>query len=351
MRTLGMLTAVCLALPLSVAADTGRLSDMLQMIPDAAIPAGAPRLDIAYGDGDAVRGVARNGNMAWPADDWAHEYAALRSASPGQAAALRAGEGEALSLSWRDWVHTLEVSAPPARMGVHFLFPDSEMRLRGALFGHGMEMTPRNGQMVLWQGEADHAARPDAVDPTNPFGGAEGLSTRFVVEGEWARWATGWPQIDLMQAGGFPTLADRPEVAQAVAGLSEAVRRHGRLVSVALSLDLSGQGLADWPEAALAGVFLADVVNRREEAALVGVLYPPGTDVDAIVARLRENWPGTMLARWAADPDITPIPGPRPGFVLTIGGDWGEDEAASNDALAALLRARENGTLGALIAP
>jgi hypothetical protein len=42
-----------------------------------------------------------------------------------------------MSLLYRDWVHALEVSAPPARMGLHFLYPDSEMRLRGALFGRG----------------------------------------------------------------------------------------------------------------------------------------------------------------------------------------------------------------------
>jgi hypothetical protein len=137
-RSLARFAAIVLiALPFPTLADTGQMTDLLRRIPDAALPPGAPRLDITYGNGDAVRGIARNGNLAWPADDWAHEYAALRTASPGQAAALAEGDGEAMSLLYRDWVHALEVSAPPARMGLHFLYPDSEMRLRGALFGRG----------------------------------------------------------------------------------------------------------------------------------------------------------------------------------------------------------------------
>jgi hypothetical protein len=135
--SLARLAIALIALPFPAVADTGQMTDMLRRIPDAALPPGAPRLDITYGNGDAVRGVARNGNLAWPADDWAHEYAALRTASPGQAAALAEGEGEAMSLLYRDWVHGLEVSAPPARMGLHFLYPDSEMRLRGRCSGAG----------------------------------------------------------------------------------------------------------------------------------------------------------------------------------------------------------------------
>ena len=352
MRMLSRLLAIALiAVPVPAAADTGELTDMLRRVPEAALPPGAPRLDISYGNGDAVRGVARGGNLAWPADDWAHEYAALRSASAAQAEALVAGEGEAMELYYRDWVHTLEVAAPPARMGLHFLFPDSEMRLRGALFGRGLEMATRNGQMVLWDGETDHGRDPSRADPTNPFGGAEGLSARFVVEGEWALWASGWTQIELMQTGGGATLADRGDVAQIVSGLGDAVRRYGRLVSARISIDLTGTGLEDWSDLGLHGVVIADVVNRREEAALIGFLFAPGTDTEAIATVLRERWRGSMLARWAEAPDLIAMPGARPGFILAIEGGWGEDEAASNDALAALMRARENGTLAALIAP
>jgi hypothetical protein len=349
MRYLVLVLASLLAAP--AAADTGRLSEFLRVIPDAAIPPGAPRLDIAYGNGDAVRGVARNGNEAWPADDWAHEFATLRSAPPGQAAALAASGGSTMSLGYFDWVHSLEVGAPPARMGVHALFPDSEMRLRGALFSRGMDMATRNGQMVLWEGATDHETRAAAADPENPFLREDGIALRFVVEPGRAIWASGWPQLELMQAGVGPTLAERPEVAQVLSALGEAVRREGRLVAVRMSLDLSGQGLADWPEAPLAGVFLADVVNRREEAAILGLMFPPGTDAEAVALRLRERWAGSMLARWGTEPEIAAMSGLRPGFLLTISGDWGADEAASNDALASLLRARENGTLGALLAP
>lgn len=338
------------ALPISAVADTGQLTDLLREIPDAALPPGAPQLNIFYGNGDAVRGIARNGNLAWPADDWAHEYAARRAASADQAAALVAGEGEAMSMLYRDWVHSLEVSAPPARMGLHFLYPDSEMRLRGALFARGMEVATRNGQMVLWEGETDHGREPARVDELNPFGGAEGLSSRFIVEGEWALWASGWPQLDLMQVGGGPTLADRQDVAQIVSGLGDAVRRYGRLVSARISIDLGGGGLEGWRDLGLHGVAVADVVNRREEAALIGFVFAPGTDVEAIATALRDRWRGSMLARWAEEPDLIAMPGARPGFFLAIEGDWGEDEAASNDALAALMRARENGTLAALLA-
>jgi hypothetical protein len=281
MRMLPHLFAIVLialsfsTLPHSAEADTGRLTDLLRRIPDAALPPGAPRIDISYGNGDAVRAIARNGNEAWPAHTWAHEFAALRSASPAQAAALLAGEGEAMSLLYRDWVHTLEVSAPPARMGLHFLFPDSEMRLRGALFAEGMEVATRNGQMVLWAGDTDHVADPGRADVLNPFGGAEGLSSRFIVEGEWALWATGWPQIELMQSGGGATLADRGEVAQIVSGLNQAVRQYGRLVSARISVDLTGGGLEEWRDLGLHGVVIADVVNRREEAALIGFSSRP----------------------------------------------------------------------------
>jgi hypothetical protein len=350
MRMLPRLFAIALiALPFSAVADTGQITEMLRRIPDAALPPGAPRLDITYGNGDAVRGVARNGNLAWPADDWAHEYAALRTASPGQAAALAEGAGEAMSLLYRDWVHGLEVSAPPARMGLHFLYPDSEMRLRGALFGRGMEVATRNGQMVLWEGETDHETDPARADTLNPFGGADGLALRFIVEGEWALWASGWPQIELMQAGGGPSLAERGDVAQIMGGLGDAVRRYGRLVSARISLDLTGGGLEEWRDLGLHGVVIADVVDRREEAALIGFVFAPGTDTEAIATALRERWRGSMLARWAEAPDLIAMPGARPGFILAIEGGWGEDEAASNDALAALMRARENGTLAALL--
>jgi hypothetical protein len=81
-----------------------------------------------------------------------------------------------------------------------------------------MEVATRNGQMVLWEGETDHETDPARADALNPFGGAEGLALRFIVEGEWALWASGWPQIELMQAGGGPTLAERGDVAQIVGG-------------------------------------------------------------------------------------------------------------------------------------
>jgi hypothetical protein len=116
--------------------------------------------------------------------------------------------------------------------------------------------------------------------------------------------------------------------------------------------DLGGQGLEDWADLGpVRGVVLADVVNRREEDAFFGVLYAPGTDAEAIAARVSERWRGSMLARWGETPEVIAMPGALPGFLIAIGGDWGADEAASNDALAALMRARENGTLAALLAP
>jgi hypothetical protein len=330
-------------------ADTGRLQEMLRMIPDAAVPRDAGGLTISYGNGDAVRAVARNGNQAWPADNWADEYAAMRAAPPAQAEALRAGGGEALSLGYRDWIHALEIAAPPVRMGVHALVPDSEMRLRGALFGRGMDVATRGGQMVFWEGREDHARRAEAADAANPFGGAEGLATRVVVEPERAVWATGWPQIEAVQAGWGTTLADRPEVAQALAGLEDAVRRTGRLVSVDMRIgEAAGGWLGEDAGMTLQGVFVADVVDRREEIAILGVMLEAGADAEAVARRLGEGWSGSMLARWSDTPRLAFMPGPWPGVVLTLEGDWGADEAASNDALAALLRARENGTLAAL---
>lgn len=337
-------------LPLDAAADTGRLTEMLRMIPSEAIPAQAPRLDIAYGNGDAVRNIARGGNPAWPAHEWAHEFAATRAAPPAQAAALEAGGGAAMTLGYRDWVHALEVSAQPARMGIHFLFPNSEMRLRGALFSAGMSIETRGGAMVLWDGDEDHTPSPERIVSDNPFGGAEGLPSRFVVDGQWALWASGWPQIDAMLRGGGPTLADRTEVAQAVSNLSQAVSRYGRLVAVRMSLDLTGQGLSGWPDLLLSGVMLADVVDRRDEAALAGFIFQPGTDVEALAQSLRMAWRGSMLVRWTTEPEVTLTFGAQPGLILAIDGAWGEDEAAQNAAFDALERALENGTLAAMLA-
>jgi hypothetical protein len=216
MRMLPRLFAIALiALPFSAVADTGRLTEMLRRIPDAALPPGAPRLDITYGNGDAVRGVARNGNLAWPADDWAHEFAALGPRARRQAAALAAGEGEAMSLLYRDWVHARGLG--PARAD-GAAFPLS--RFRDAAAGRAFRARDGGGDAQRPDGPLGGRDRPRAdpgrADTLNPFGGAEGLVLRFIVEGEWALWASGWPQIELMQAGGGPTLADRGDVAQII---------------------------------------------------------------------------------------------------------------------------------------
>lgn len=330
--------------------DTGQLTETLRMIPDVGIPADGT-LEIAYGNGDAVRAIARNGNPAWPADDWAHDFAAARAAPPAQASALAAGGGEAMSLLTRDWVHSLEVAAGPVRMGVHSLFPDSEMRLRGAFFGAGMEAATRNGEMVLWSGRTDHEATVGAVDPENPFGGAEGLALRAVVRPDWALWASGWPQIEAMQSGfGVASILDRPAVAQVATALEGNVRRFGRLAAVRARIDPGGigEGFDGLP---VVGLFEADIVNRREETAFLGLLFEPGTDLESVALRLRERWGGSMLARWSPEPQLVSLPGFTPGLMLVLSGDWGEDEARRNDALAALDRALENGTIAALIAP
>jgi hypothetical protein len=99
------------------------------------------------------------------------------------------------------------------------------------------------------------------------------------------------------------------------------VRRYGRLVSARISLDLTGGGLEEWRDLGLHGVVIADVVNRREEAALIGFVFAPGTDTEAIATALRERWRGSMLARWAEAPDLIAMPGARPGFILAIEGD------------------------------
>jgi hypothetical protein len=57
MRMLPRLFAIALiALPFSAGGRYRAMTEMLRRIPDAALPPGAPRLDITYGNGDAVRG-------------------------------------------------------------------------------------------------------------------------------------------------------------------------------------------------------------------------------------------------------------------------------------------------------
>ena len=46
-RSFALVIAITLiALSLPVAADTGRLNDLLRRVPEAALPPGAPRLDV-----------------------------------------------------------------------------------------------------------------------------------------------------------------------------------------------------------------------------------------------------------------------------------------------------------------
>lgn len=350
-RILPALIALALSTQITHAQGAaGRLQTVLSGVPQAALEGAEGPIIAGYGNGDAVRWIAVRGAQAGRNPNTPNRFAALRSAAPNQRDAIEgtpdAEIRAAVGLTALDWVETWEVALGPIRMGGMDIFPDSEMRLRGALFSDGFAEDQRGGAPVMWAGDADYVSDADRVNPANPFGGDLGLPMRIAFVGDRAIWATGWGALDAVRAPSGANVAARAD-AQALLGGLRRVGNLGALVSVrcwlrnGASLPITGAETA--PVEALA---LADYANRENEGAAMVLALADEVDAEALATRLRDAWPILSDLPSPAEPEITSGGG---SITITMRSDWGEDGAATNASYEAFLSALNGGRLGFLL--
>lgn len=350
-RILCALAALALSTHLAHAQGAaGRLQTVLSGVPQAALQGGEGPIIAGYGNGDAVRWIAVRGAQAGQNPNTPNRFAALRSAAPNQQAIIAGTEDAAIraavGLTALDWVETWEVAQGAVRMGAMDIFPDSEMRLRGALFSAGFTEEERGGAPVMWLGEADYAADPARIDPGNPFGGDMGLPMRMAFVGNRAIWATGWGALDAIRAPSGANLAARDDARVLIDGLRR-VGNLGGVVSVRCWLrngaTLPIVGAETGPVEALA---LADFANRETEGAAMVLALAEGIEAEALATRLRDAWPILSDLPSPAEPEITFGAG---SITVTMRSDWGEDGAATNGPYEVFLAALNGGRLGFLL--
>lgn len=328
----------------------GRLQTILSGVPQSVFDGGAGPIVAGFGNGDAVRWIAVRGAQAGRNPNTPNRFAALRSAPPLQRAIIDgtpdAAIRAAVGLTALDWVQTWEVAQGAIRVGGMDIFPDSEMRLRGAFFSNGFAEDQRGGAPVMWVGEADYASDPARIDPANPFGGDLGLPMRMAFEGNRATWATGWGALDAVRGPSGANLAARPDAQTLIAGLRR-VGNLGGLVSVRCWLRNGAEvPIAGAQTTPVEGLALADYANRETEGAAMVLALADGTDAEAIAARLRDAWPILSMLPSPAEPEITAGAG---SVTVTMLSDWGDDGAATNAAYEVFLDALDGGRLGVLL--
>ncbi|OAN84341.1 hypothetical protein A8B78_07735 [Jannaschia sp. EhC01] len=350
-RILLALTVLALSTQITQAQGAaGRLQSVLSGVPQSVFEGGEGPIIAGYGDGDAVRWIAVRGAQAGRNPNTPNRFAALRSAAPLQRAVIEgrpdAEIRAAVGLTALDWVETWEVAQGAIRVGAMDIFPDSEMRLRGALFSNGMTEDQRGGAPVMWGGEADYAADPARVDPANPFGGDMGLPLRMAFLGDRAIWATGWAALDAVRAPSGANLASRPDAQTLLGGLRR-VGNLGGVVSVRCWLRNGGAlPISGAETTTVEALALADFANRETEGAALVLALADGVDADALAVRLRDAWPILSELPSPATPEITSGGG---SITVTMQSDWGEDGAATNAAYDLFLNVLEGGRLGFLL--
>lgn len=324
----------------------------LSQVPQDVVAGVEGPIIIGVGNGDAVRWPAVNGAQAGLNPNTPHLFAAQRSAAPLQLDLWYTyGEAEvraAIGLAPRDWISSYEIAVGPVRLGGMEIHPDSSMRLRGALFAQGYERTERSGVPVMWRGD-DLATDPSWVDPANPFGGAEGLATRFAIDDDRMVWATSWPVLDRGLAPFGPNMAAQPEVAALLSGIGRAGNL-GAAASVRIWLRNGARlpivGAEDGP---IEGLLLSDHSVRNREAAGMVLLLTPGFDVSGLDTRLAEAWPILHQGPFMEAPSITVTDGAQPTVTISLAGGWGDDGAATNAPYETLQSVLESGRLGFLL--
>lgn len=346
-----LLLAALPALPATAQGAAERLRTVLDFVPETALDGGQGPIVAGFGNGDAVRWIAVRGAQNGDNPNTPNRFAAERSAAPNQAAIISAAEDDAIraaiGLTPRDWVETWEVAQGPVRIGAMDIYPDSEMRLRGALFVQGFDEGDRNGLPVMWQGDVDYEIRDEWQNPGNPFGGDLGLPLRVAFNEDRAIWASGWRVMDavLFPPGGA-TLASRNDAQALIRGL-QGLGNLGGLVSVRAWLrngsELPISGAQAGPVEALA---LADFANRETEGAAMVLHLAPGIDAAALAISLTEAWPILSDAPDLGPPEISAGDGT---VTLSYRVDWGADGASTNQGYQAFLSALEGGRLGFLL--
>lgn len=348
-RILAALTALMLTGQIASAQGaSGRLQSVLSGVPQSAL-SGEGVIVAGYGNGDAVRWIAVRGAQSGQNPNTPNRFAALRSAAPNQRAIIEGAEDAAIraatGLTPLDWVETWEVAQGPVRMGAMDIYPDSQMRLRGALFSNGFTEEDRAGTPALWMGE-DGGTDPEMINDANPFGGELGLPLRFVFNGDRAIWATDWGALEQVLRPSGPNLAAREDAQVLLAGLRQ-VGNLGAVVSVRCWLRNGGElpitGAASRPVEALA---LADFANRETEGAAMVLALADGVDAGAMATRLRDAWPILSMLPSPAEPDIT---SGTASITVTLRSDWGADGAATNAAYEFFSDMLQGGRLGLLL--
>ncbi|MEX3014866.1 hypothetical protein [Gymnodinialimonas hymeniacidonis] len=348
-----LILAFSIALLANTASAQGaadRLQTILGRVPVAALEAGEGAIVAGFGNGDAVRWIAVRGAQAGRNPNTPNRFAALRSAAPNQQAIIAANADAALraavGLQASDWVNTWEVAQGAARVGALDIFPDSEMRLRGALYVRGLTEEDRGGTPFMWSGGDDFQPSEDLIDPANPFGGDMGLPLRIAFLGDRAVWATGWSALDLALSPNGETLASRADAQAVISGLRR-VGNLGALVSVRCWLRNDATLPVTGAEAGpLEGLALADYANRETEGAAMVLLVEEGRDTEALATSLREAWPILSELPSPAEPEIS---SGGQTITITMRSDWGENGAEINDPYAVFLSVLEGGRLGFLL--
>lgn len=349
-RILIALAALSLSAQIATAQGAaGRLQTVLSGVPQAVL-AGEGMIVAGFGNGDAVRWIAVRGAQSGQNANTPNRFAALRSAAPNQRAIIEGTQDAAIraaiGLTALDWVETWEVAQGPIRMGAMDIFPDSEMRLRGALFSNGFTEEERAGTSTMWQGEDDYEGAASRIDPANPFGGDLGLPLRFAFTGNRAVWATGWGALDQTLRPSGPNLAARNDATALLSGLRR-VGNLGSVVSVRCWLrngaELPITGAQTTPVEALA---LVDFANRETEGAAMVLALTEGADAEALATSLRDAWPILSQLPSPVEPEITS--GDR-SITVTMRSGWGEDGAASNAAYEVFNDMLQGGRLGLLL--
>ncbi len=350
-RILFVSISMCLSASGAIAQGAAdRLQFIFGNVPEAALQAGEGPIVAGFGNGDAVRWIAVRGAQAGRNPNTPNRFAALRSAAPNQQAAIAVSDDAALraavGLQASDWVNTWEVAQGVARVGAMDIFPDSEMRLRGALYSRGLTEEERGGAPVMWTGEADFEALSGRQDPSNPFGGDMGLSLRMAFLGDRAIWATGWPALDLVISPSGQTIAGRDDAQAVISGLRR-VGNLGGLVSVRCWLRNGAEVPVTGAEAGpVEGLALADYANRETEGAAMVLLLADGRDAAALADSLREAWPVLSELPSPSEPEIT---ADARTITITMRSDWGEDGAATNAPYDLFLSVLDTGRLGFML--
>ncbi len=275
----------------------------LAVIPQAAIPVeGSSPLQIEYGDPGAMAPVvalqALRGEMDFPP-----EAAALTRSLPGDmrnSAMLTQPEGfeAATGLRLTDLGPLLAVSRPPERLTLLSIGPGAAPRMVAALQanGHGM-VEDRGGAVILSRGE-DFAINPLGREPANPFGGALGQSTRFLVAEGKVLHAPATPILEAVIEGAGPRLSEHPGLVALLAGLDAGAEGAGGLIHATAILGMGGRDL-----------LIADLANGTEETGMLVIALPDTAAAEALAARLTQDWP-TLTSQVTGGPYAALFEGP-----------------------------------------